>query len=322
MEHINCIFCDIPNSRVVIEENGYRGVQCDRCGLIYISPRPSLEDIRTLYTHDSAHVSAQAQRSADITKRLYANHTLDIIAFHRRHGSLLEIGSGPGFFLEEARKRGFTPYGIEFNVAQAEFIRQTLDMPCEEAPVAEAYPNRTFDIIYHCDVLSHFYDPIAEFKAIHGKLKDDGLLVFESGNFADTHPVYFRYLQAFQYPDHLFFFGLASIKKLLHITGFECLHIYSYSIMPQLIAARLIGSINTLRKRLLSATPPSTPPAVTASQQSSSEISRIRRWLRRGYAQLDYLLRYKIGTIAPRQGRLQTLIVVARKRNTRPKRNT
>lgn len=67
-------------------------------------------------------------------------------------------------------------------------------------------------------MLSHFVDPLEAFRTIHQTLNDAGWLVFETGNFADVDARYFRLFERFQYPDHLFFFGAASIRELLEGT--------------------------------------------------------------------------------------------------------
>ena len=61
MEEIACIFCNIWNAQVLIEENGYLGRKCANCGLIYISPRPRAEAVVELYENDNAQISADAQ---------------------------------------------------------------------------------------------------------------------------------------------------------------------------------------------------------------------------------------------------------------------
>ena len=57
MESIDCIFCNTSEAeaRVVIEENGFSGRQCPACGLVYISPRPTLAEISNIYEHENAY---------------------------------------------------------------------------------------------------------------------------------------------------------------------------------------------------------------------------------------------------------------------------
>src|SRR5579859_2740315 len=175
MHNINCIFCDIPNSRTAIEENGFTGRQCNSCSLIYISPRPHLNSIVTIYSHDDAHIAASSHISGSLLKRLYARHTLNIIKKYKNTGDLLEIGSGGGYFLDEAQKTGFNSHGIELNPVQSMFIQNTLHIPCEEQLLSpHSFGTQQFDVIYHSDVISHFYDPIAEFRTMYSKLKEQG----------------------------------------------------------------------------------------------------------------------------------------------------
>ena len=117
METIACIFCAHEESAALIEENGFTGRKCSQCGLIYISPRPSAEDIANLYGHDEANISADQHVAAEPYKRLHARNVLHILKRYIPAGKLLEIGPGAGFFMDEARIAGFSPYGIELNVA-------------------------------------------------------------------------------------------------------------------------------------------------------------------------------------------------------------
>lgn len=177
MEDIQCIFCNRSSNQIVIEENGYKGRKCPKCGLIFISPRPTFTEILNLYCHDKSHVSAESHISCAFSKRLYAKHNLQIIKKFIKNGSILEIGPGAGYFLDEARKEGFEVYGIEFNNIQADFIRSRLGIHCEESPLdVSLFDGKKFDIIYHCNVISHFYDPISEFQKINNKLKKKELL--------------------------------------------------------------------------------------------------------------------------------------------------
>jgi phage FluMu protein Com len=108
METISCIFCGEGESYAFIEENGFTGRKCPRCGLIYISPRPAAEEIANLYGHDEAHLTAEAQLAAERYKRLHARNALRILRRYATRGKLLEVGPGAGFFMDEARRRIFT----------------------------------------------------------------------------------------------------------------------------------------------------------------------------------------------------------------------
>jgi len=109
-----------------------------------------------------------------------------------------------GFFCDEARSKGYTPHASELNRTQEE-PKRSPGIPVDCRPLGEAYPGMEFGIIYHCDVLSHFTYPIAEFGDVQRRY----------------HPL----IHSFQYPDHLFFFSQSSLRLLRDRSGFNVLKV-------------------------------------------------------------------------------------------------
>ena len=320
MDEINCIFCGIESSNVVIEENGFKGRKCPKCGLIYISPRPSRDEVHDLYGHDDAQIPAAVHIGGDFGKRLDARHHLKLIRRFIGSGSLLEVGAGAGYFLDEARNLGFVPFAIEFNPIQANHIRERLKIPCAESPLDPSlFDGRTFDVIYHCDVVSHFFDPIGDFRSMYALLNDDGLLVFETGNFGDMSQRYFHHIRRFQYPDHLFFFSSENLRTLLDQTGFHVECIYRYSILPQKRFINAVAFLKNLISRPSRSSALDVPPVTAhraegAGPSSSARGAGALKWLRNAYIYLGYLLRYVVGRFVVRPDEPQTVLVIARKR--------
>jgi 2-polyprenyl-3-methyl-5-hydroxy-6-metoxy-1,4-benzoquinol methylase len=329
LETISCIFCHSgpdhaqgPTAKpvedpVVVEENGYAARRCGACGLIYVSPRPSLEEVHDLYGHDDAQVSAGDHISNAYGKRMYARHHLGLIRPFARGGTMLEIGAGAGFFLDEARKRGFDPYAIELNPVQGAFIRDVLNIPWEGEGLAESsFGGLLFDVIYHSDVVSHFFDPFADFTAMNRKLNDGGLMVFETGNVPEVSPRFLRYQGRYQLPDHLFFYTTENLHALLAATGFEVLKVYRFPIVLQQVAHRAMeGMLRRLGKGARGAKQDRVAVAATRVDTLAAAVPRettpslAGRLVRR----LNYLLRYRLDWLLPKTGRPQTVVVVARK---------
>lgn len=318
---IDCIFCGHgAASDVVIRENGYDGRQCRACGLVYVSPRPRLEAIIDLYGHNEAHVSASSHLAAGYSKRLYARNALGIIRRHAREGDLLEIGAGAGHFLDEARRLGFRPRAIEFNGIQANYIRNTLGLECASQPLSSTpFPGVAFDVIYHCDVISHLYDPIGEFRDMHRALRPGGLLVFETGNIGDIAPRHYALFRKFQYPDHLFFFGRENLARLLEMTGFELVEIHGYAIQLDLLLERSRHRLRRLARRLLRGSSGHEPTGVAqapggeSSQPPPAPQNRLVAALKRADQYLNFVIRYRVGRWLPKGKRPQTMIIVARR---------
>jgi 2-polyprenyl-3-methyl-5-hydroxy-6-metoxy-1,4-benzoquinol methylase len=322
MNSIPCIFCSPSKteSRVAIEENGFSGRKCANCGLIYISPRPYPKEIQDLYGHGQAYIPADAHLQKNFGKSLHDRHMLSLLEPYKKQGALLDIGAGGGKFLLEAKKAGFDVFGIELNPSQNEHVHRVLGIPCEARPLAEAYQDQMFDVIYHCDVISHFYDPIAEFRQMNDRLKKDGLVFFETGNIGDISEKYYTVFSRFQYPDHLFFFGEKSLKILLQQTGFELLEIRRYSILQQLKVLQflhwVLKSIRQLKPGNVrkddskaGETATTLPPSATNENQGVPLPNPVKML---AFAFLHFL-RYTLGSGFPKTGRPQTLVVIARK---------
>lgn len=324
MKEIDCIFCRIPSNQSIIQENGFTAKKCRKCGLIFLSPQPSPVEVFNLYGHDNAHVKADSHISEEFLKRLYAKHHLNIIKPYSHGGRILEIGAGAGFFLDEARKMGFDPYGLEFNPIQARYIRDTLRIPCEEKPLgSDVFGGIHFDVVFHCDVISHFFDPVSDFRRINSSLKRGGYLIFETGNLGEVDSKFFPYFERFQLPDHLFFFSVRNLIDLLENTGFECKKVLRYSILPQLWTTQTLTAIQQTagkwfglgKKESLPVT--GEPRNFSINPGESSETwmkTSIKGFLRSAFRYLMYGLRYKIGRLAPKTNRPQTIIVVAKKK--------
>ncbi len=312
MEEIKCIFCDTYDNPVVIKENGYQARRCQACGLIYVSPRPTFAQIKNLYEDDNAQMTAKSHISVSSFHRLYEKHHLKIIKKFKENGAILEIGSGSGSFLDEARKQGFDVFAIEQNRIQVDFIRNSLNIPCEGAELSDSsFGKSKFDIVYHRDVTSHFYDPIKEFKQMNVKLKDGGLLIFETGFYGDN-----RYINLFlrhQLPDHLFTFSNKNLAQLLDKTGFKVLKIYRYSSLPVLFVNKALKPMmDSVKQKGKYSFNKASDTADFAGHKNNREPFLVRL-LRILYLYFFHFLRYKIGYFFPKGNGPQKVIIIAKK---------
>jgi 2-polyprenyl-3-methyl-5-hydroxy-6-metoxy-1,4-benzoquinol methylase len=310
---IHCIFCGKRSDEIAWMENGFIGRRCD-CGLIYISPRPEFDEILRLYNSDEADRGADSRVKSEFAGRLNGQHRLRLIRKHLRTGALLEIGSGGGYFLDESRRVGFEPFSVELNLQQAKFIKEKLRIPVETNPFTKSsFAGIDFDIICHFDVVSHFYDPISEFKNFNKRLNEEGLLFFETGNGGDLSQRWLRFIGRLQYPQHLFLFSRKNIEQLCHQTGFEIINIYQYSISLQLFMIKLFQWPRAGIERFM------WKKGTKVVSDNFKEISRRHPWWKalplKGAIFLNFSIKYKIGRFLPSFGP-QTIIYVAKKVTT------
>ena len=310
MESIPCIFGHGFSENTVIEENGFQGRRCPICGLIYVSPRPDPKEVVELYQQDKAHLSAEHHLSfnpaADLAARTHFHAIYNSNSVSRKPLSILEIGCGGGRFLQIARENGHEVFGIELNVNQARHVQEKLGIPCEITPFSpQSFGDKKFDIIFHCDVTSHFPDPIRDFTVMREKLNPHGQLVFETGNGADIHPRFYKYIPAWQFPDHLFFFGEASLRELLQRAGFSRSHFVSWSILPQLALIRVLGR-NKVRK-------PASRKISETSRGEQNGISKKKRLVKTAFAHTMHFARFTLGSFSSNPRVPRTMLVWAMK---------
>ena len=94
--------------------------------------------------------------------------------------SLLDVGSGPGHFLNYASKRGYTATGIEpdiglINIGEKIYGNTDIEMICESVENLET--NLKYDNITLIDVLEHISNDKAVLAKISNMLADDGRMV-------------------------------------------------------------------------------------------------------------------------------------------------
>lgn len=239
MESIPCIFGHGYSDQVVVEESGFQGRRCPACGLIFVSPRPTLAQAAPPATQPPfsspdpiADLIAQTQFQA-IYNQNPIYHTL-----HEKPLSILEISCGAGHFLRIAKRNRLEPFGIEPEASLARVVRDELGIPCENALSPEAFGGKNFDLIFLSNLTRGLLEPIRDFEMIREKLKPHGQLIFETNNHADIDPRYHRLVPAWNFPQHLFSFGEKSIRELLRRTGFTRTHIVSWSTLPEFTLLR------------------------------------------------------------------------------------
>jgi 2-polyprenyl-3-methyl-5-hydroxy-6-metoxy-1,4-benzoquinol methylase len=307
---IDCIFCGKDSERIAWEENGFTGKRCE-CGLLYVSPRPSLKEMTEWYNSKEANLNVRSGIESEFSSRLNSRYRLNLLEKYRTKGRILEIGPGGGYFLDESRRAGFEPFGVELNLLQAKFIKEQLRIPVETNPFTESsFSGINFDIICHFDVLSHFYNPFSEFKTFNRRLKEGGILFFETGNGGDLSPRWLKFIGRLQYPQHLFLFSKKNIEQLCACTGFEIIRIYQYSIFLQLLIIKLMGWVRKSGERFI------LRGEEKAVSKNSQEIPKKCWWWKvlplKSVLFLNFFIRYGIGRILPRFGP-QTIIYIVKK---------
>jgi SAM-dependent methyltransferase len=152
--------------------------RCRSCTFVFNEPAPGLVNHLDEYGRVEDPEYLEQRESRRVT---YARE-LDRIEEICRGRDLLDVGCFTGFFLEEARRRGWNVAGVEPCAWAAEHGRSQLGLDVTTGPIEEYHHPRRFDVVTMWDVLEHLADPVRALERVHELLRPGGLLVFVTHN--------------------------------------------------------------------------------------------------------------------------------------------
>lgn len=146
---------------------------------------------------------------------------------YKKNGKLLDMGCATGLFLLEAQKEKFDVYGIDVSryaigIAKKRFGKRVKLSSIEKSD----YEKQEFETITMFDLLEHLKDPRDVLIKTKSILKNDGLLVINTG---DTNS-FMAKMQGkdwhfFIPPQHFFYFSVSNLKSLLDQAGFKIIKV-------------------------------------------------------------------------------------------------
>lgn len=217
-------------------------LRCLRCGLIFMKPRLSADDLVGEYARSEDPVYLDQIHARETTFRYNLNQVRKFIGSRDR---MLEIGSYCGAFLKVARDAGIDVVGLEpsewavraaTGVTDARIVRGTVDDLPDDL--------RLFDVVAAWDVLEHFADPVAELRKINALLPEKGILLFSTLMIDNWFPKATGKYWPWLMDMHLFYFTEVTIRNVLEETGFEIVEDMKYCHVVTL--EYLLGKLGTL----------------------------------------------------------------------------
>jgi SAM-dependent methyltransferase len=212
---------------------GHDIIDCAGCGFRHAVPLPQpamLEQTyrETYYAEEKPtflHHAGEDQAWAELAQTDRLETLESILPPDRRR--LLDIGSGPGFFLKTAQTRGWDVLGIEPSRQAAAHAREL------GVPVVEGFFNADsapglgrFDVVHMNNVLEHIPDPIALVTLARDLLNPGGLVCINVPN--DFSPLQIAASAAqntrqwwLAPPHHLNYFDFNSLEGLLRRLGLD-----------------------------------------------------------------------------------------------------
>ena len=226
--HVKCSLCGQDDTEIVQKaEEPYKVVKCRWCGLVYTDPQPDRDLLEEHYQKEYYREWVEKQMKKRIP--MWKRRLQDLLKF-KTSGRLLDVGFGPGTFLNLAREKGFDVCGTEISEYACQYVRENFGIEVFKGILEEAcFPANHFDLVTVWHTLEHIPDPKATLNEIHRVLDEDGLLVVAVPNLDNyiTRVLYFlakgKRLKMFSISAkelHLWHFSTQSLARLLNETGF------------------------------------------------------------------------------------------------------
>lgn len=213
--------------------NGFDVIACSACDFNHIVPIPTVEALEEVYkddyyTQEKPLYLEQYQEDLPwwnlVYQERFETFEKELPLARRR---ILDIGSGPGYFLLNGKKRGWETVGIEPSVRAAEHSQKLgLDVRNKFLTENTASELGLFDAIHMSVVLEHIPEPENFLKLAYSLLRPGGLICVTVPN--DYNPIQQALTQTCGYtswwvapPHHINYFGFDTLGRLLERTGFD-----------------------------------------------------------------------------------------------------
>jgi SAM-dependent methyltransferase len=201
--------------RLYFRDEFFTVVECDRCGLGFLNPRPTISEISKYYPAEYFR-NAPTSSNARYLQRRFSREAR-YLRSKEMNGSgkrLLDVGCATGEFPRFMAARGWRVEGVEVS----EVAKNISDFPVHTEEFQNISVNEpTYDAVTAWAVLEHVHDPMAYFRKAAEILRRDGLFVFLMPNFRSLAS---RKLFCEDVPRHIYFFTRDTVRLYLEKTGF------------------------------------------------------------------------------------------------------
>lgn len=228
-------------------------VRCRGCGLVFLHPSPSDQEMAQYYPDHVTAVLREGQGTALETTRQWLKRVVaeDWYGYVTRHqtspvrllrkaltlpfrpflsqvprqcpdGRVLDIGCGSGGYLAFLATLGWTCHGIEPGPKSRAYAQEVLGLTVHQGPLESCrFPEAFFDVVTMWHVIEHLPDPLGTLREVRRILKPDGLLMLRTPNVASWEARVFRgNWYGLDPPRHLFVCSPDTLRAMLARSGF------------------------------------------------------------------------------------------------------
>jgi SAM-dependent methyltransferase len=193
---------------------------CHECGVIFVNPLPSPEELHERYAPEGAWAETRKVRAAKPPAFPVARDPRDVLLdalepHVRVHtppagARVIDFGCGEGKFLDRLQAAGWQTFGIEPSTSVAFQRHGRLDQPPQDASF-------DFAILHH--VLEHVTNPLDILRQLAGAVREGGILLVGVPAL-DTLPQHGDFKYCIDGRNHLLAYSRRCLTGLLARAGF------------------------------------------------------------------------------------------------------
>lgn len=219
------------------------------CKTLFLYPKPSKKNLDDYYQKNFQYLAGGTnEKPIRRRARIILNNLQDL---NPRGKNLLDIGSGYGYFLDEASKIGLNVAGIEPNKSLTSDSINQLIKSLHNATFEQFFQNNRknkYDFITLIHVIEHIPNPKRIIRMACQLLAPGGILYIETPNF-DSH-LYRAEQDNYTFltpPDHLWIFSINSFREMVG-NNYCFKHISTYS-YPEHFMGIMKAFLNSKKKK-------------------------------------------------------------------------
>lgn len=238
MKEINCNLCGENKTKFLFrgrdrrinikDQTIFSVVRCQNCGLVYLNPQPSYQELKPFYNENYFHWYGKKGLIRGFFKKILYSQNPKFYKWKvidsKKNGKFLDIGCSTGIKDAKFMKDfpGWEFYGIEPDEIAFQDALKIKGFKAKKGFLEDAnYPEKFFDAILMNQVLEHISNPKETIKECYRILKDDGNLIITVPDFGSLDSKMFgRFWYHLDIPRHLFHFNKQTLARVLRESGF------------------------------------------------------------------------------------------------------